>query len=75
MKTNWKIIENKKDCQNVEAEFYEIIGNKKLAQILINRKIDSLEKLYDFFNPNEKFAFDYNVFADTERLYHALIKL
>lgn len=68
MKTNWKIIENKKDCQNVEAEFYEIIGNKKLAQILINRKIDSLEKLYDFFNPNEKFAFDYNVFADTEKV-------
>ncbi|UKI40222.1 MAG: hypothetical protein L6V95_08300 [Candidatus Melainabacteria bacterium] len=48
MKTNWKIVENKTDCQNVESEFYEIIGNKKLAQILINRKIDNLEKLYDF---------------------------
>lgn len=68
MKTNWKIVENKTDCQNVESEFYEIIGNKKLAQILINRKIDNLEKLYDFLNPNEKFAFDYNVFEDMEKV-------
>lgn len=68
MKTNWKIVDNINNCQNVEEEFFKIIGNKKLAQILINRKIDNLEKLNNFLNPNDKFAFDYNVFEDMEKV-------
>lgn len=68
MKTNWKIVDNKDNCQNVEEDFFKIIGNKKLAQILINRKIDNLEKLNNFLNPNDKFAFDYNVFEDMEKV-------
>lgn len=74
MKTNWKVIDSKSNYQNVEEEFFKIIGNKKLAQILINRKIDNLEKLNNFLNPNNKFAFDYNVFEDMEKVLRRIDK-
>lgn len=68
MKSNWKIIDDNKTFQNIEKEFLNIAGNEKLARILINRKIDTLEKLNNFLNPNDSYAFDYNVFTDMEKV-------
>ena len=67
MKLNWKIIENI-DCHNIEDEFFKIVGNKRLAQILINRKIDTISKLNKFLNPDNLFAFDYDVFEDIKKV-------
>lgn len=68
MKANWKIIDNNNTFQNIEKEFLNIVGNEKLARILINRKIDTLEKLNSFLNPDDLYALDYNVFTDMEKV-------
>ena len=68
VQTNWKIIDTKPDNEIIQC----CGGNKVLASLLLNRGINTPEKINKFLNPLKVKLLDPDVFTDMQKAYERI---